>query len=259
MRIPKGGIAFFDSGIGGITVLAECIKRFPNATFYYYGDNRHAPYGNRSPQEIKKLVFRAFKKMERLHVRAAVVACNTATVVCVEELRRRYSFPIIGAEPALLPAAKRGGEVLVLATSATCASARFYSLCQKAQKRFPQSTIRSVACHNLAGAIEKHLLDETFDYTSFLPKAAPNSVVLGCTHYIYIKKIIEDFYQTESFDGNEGISNRLASWIEESVRDTQPPITPSINPPVTTKIFFLGSRKKHNRRIFKQMFAKVKK
>ena len=86
MGIPSGGVAFFDSGIGGLTVLCECAARLPNERFYYFGDNRHAPYGNLSDKKIKKLVFRAFRKFAALRVKAAVLACNTATATCVEAL-----------------------------------------------------------------------------------------------------------------------------------------------------------------------------
>ena len=77
MRILKGGIAFFDSGIGGMTVLAECQKRCKGEIFYYYGDNKHAPYGNLPPAKIRRYVEKAFRKFRRLKVKAVVVACNT--------------------------------------------------------------------------------------------------------------------------------------------------------------------------------------
>ena len=104
MRIPKGGIAFFDSGIGGMTVLSACEKQINNEIFYYYGDNFHAPYGNLPIYKIKKYVHKAFKLFESLQVKAVVIACNTVTAVCIDELRRKYTFPIIGVEPALMKA-----------------------------------------------------------------------------------------------------------------------------------------------------------
>ncbi|MBQ8309104.1 MAG: aspartate/glutamate racemase family protein [Clostridia bacterium] len=119
MGIPSGGVAFFDSGIGGLTVLAECKKFLPDRLFYYYGDNENAPYGNRKKETIEKYVLTAFERLRELAPQAAVVACNTATAVCVEKLRKIYSFPIVGAEPAVFAAAKRGGEIYVLATKAT--------------------------------------------------------------------------------------------------------------------------------------------
>ena len=214
MRIPKGGIAFFDSGIGGLTVLAECIKMLPDEVFYYYGDNAHAPYGNLSERKIKRYVFRAFKKFKKLQVSAVVLACNTATAICIENLRKKYSFPIIGAEPAVGVAAKGGGEIFVLTTRATYESARFQNLCRKIRERYPEARLRPHACDDLAGAIEKD--EVTFENISqYLPKGNPTSVVLGCTHYIYVKEEIEKFYDCKAYNGNFGIANRLRDALEK--------------------------------------------
>ena len=266
MRIPKGGIAFFDSGIGGLTVLSECAARLPNERFYYFGDNRHAPYGNLSEKKIKKLVFRAFRKLVRLRVKAAVLACNTATATCVEELRKKYPFPIVGAEPAILSAARGGGEVFVLATAATCASARFRALLSRVQKNFPAASLRICPCTGLAGAIETHVkkngLDgKTLPLQSLLPQGSPDAVVLGCTHYIYIKKEIGDFYKARVYDGNGGIAARLTSLLSPKSKEheksfaEEKAVANVKKPPV----FFLGSQKRQNERVFEQMFVNIRK
>ena len=247
MRIPKGGIAFFVSGIGGLTVLAECMRAANDCVFYYYGDNKHAPYGNLSPKKIKRLVGRVFRKFSRLRVQAAVIACNTATAVCVEELRKKYTFPIVGAEPAVFSAAKNGGNVFILATRATIESDRFERLCDRALLKYPKATLEKKACPALAGEIERRLFDSRFNPSSYLPKGSPNAVVLGCTHYIYIRRYIEAFYQCPVYDGNRGIANRLFSLLEKNGRENR-----DGRPP---RIFFLGSRKTYNKSIFEQMFA----
>ena len=215
MRIPPGGVAFFDSGIGGLTVLSECQKGQGQEVFYYYGDNQHAPYGNLPYKKIKKYVFRAFRQFEKLQVKAAVIACNTATAVCIEELRKRFFFPIIGAEPAVCTAASKGGKVLVLVTRATSESDRFCGLCNRAKQMFPDAKICIRACDGLAGEIERNLGRADYDYTLHLPKECADAVVLGCTHYIYIVREIERFYRCPIFDGNEGIARRLFSVLGE--------------------------------------------
>ncbi len=209
MQIPKGGIAFFDSGIGGLTVLSACEKRLPSALFYYYGDNQHAPYGNLPPKLIRKYVFRVFKKFQRLRVSAAVIACNTATAVCVDELRKKYSFPILGVEPAVYTAAANGGRVLVLATKTTCQSQRLKDLCEKASRDFPNVEICIRESERLAEAIERNVHDASYDFTSYLPRERADAVVLGCTHYIYIVEQIRRYYACPVYDGNEGIARRL--------------------------------------------------
>ncbi len=215
MGIPKGGIAFFDSGVGGLTVLSTCEKYLPNDVFYYYGDNHHAPYGNLPPQKIERYVQRAFRRFQRLRVQAAVIACNTATAVCIEKLRKKYTFPIIGAEPAILSAAARGGEIWVLTTKATADSARLLSLYEKAQRDFPKAKIHVLPCEYLAGEIETHLTEKNYDYTKRLPSGRPTALVLGCTHYIYIKGQLEGYYHCKAYDGNEGIANQLRNVLKK--------------------------------------------
>ena len=213
MKIPVGGIAFFDSGVGGLTVLDCCQKRFTNEKFYYFGDNERAPYGNQPPDLIRRYVDESFSVFKQLEIKAVVLACNTVTALCIDELRARYPFPIIGAEPAVVSAAKRGGEVFVLTTRATFNSTRFHALCAKVRLKYPQAHITPYSCDGLAGGIEERLTDEFYDFTRFLPRGSPNAVVLGCTHYLYIKEKIKNFYGCEVFDGNEGIAQRLYNQL----------------------------------------------
>lgn len=282
--IPKGGIAFFDSGIGGLTVLAECKKHLPNELFYYYGDNNYAPYGNRSEQQIFKRVKKAMRLFCRLKVKAVVLACNTVTAVCVDALRKKYSFPIIGAEPAVQLAAKSGGEIFILVTRATYESQRFRRLCNKVAEKYPMARLRAFACDGLAGAIEKNITKEDFDYSPYLPEGNPTYVVLGCTHYIYIKSQLQERYQCEVLDGNEGIARRLIySLNHNNIRAHTPKKEKScfLQPFLTTKVekdkntnkcsheykrkkheistngkvFFLRKTKGFNENIYKQMFV----
>ncbi len=214
MDIPKGGIAFFDSGIGGLTVLAECRKRLPNELFYYFGDNSHAPYGNLLEKKIKKYTFRAFRRFKNLQVKAVVIACNTVTAVCIEELRKKYSFSIIGAEPALYLASRETkGEIFALMTAATYNSARVRNLAKRCRADYPNANVRLCPCVHLASEIERHISAGNYNYRPFLPQGTPAAVVLGCTHYIYIKEYIQNFYGCCCYDGNQGIAQRLCDEL----------------------------------------------
>ena len=281
MTIPKGGIGFFDSGIGGLTVLSECQKVCKNKVFYYYGDHVHAPYGNRTDRQIYRYTLSAMRKFRRLKVKAVVIACNTVTAVCVERLRNKFSFPIIGAEPAVYPAAKQGGEVFVLTTSATNKSKRFQNLCRDIARRCPQSTVRMFSCGDLAGAIERNM-GKSVDYTEYLPKGNPDAVVLGCTHYIYIKEEVANFYGCKVYDGNEGIARRLSDVLrKEEILERKKEKNRVSRPRLTTKrknvknlnkcslktgkktakngnnqtLFFLGKSRERMHFIHKQMFV----
>ncbi len=221
MDILKDGIAFFDSGIGGMTVLAACRKLLKEERFYYYGDNIHAPYGNLSPNLIRQYVFEVFEVFRSLEVRGAVIACNTATAVCIEELRKRYSFPIIGAEPAIGLAARGGGRILILTTLATCKSKRYQALINRTRAMYPYSKLVTAPCEELAYQIEKNIGNAEFDCTPFLPPERADGVVLGCTHYVYVEDQIAAYYGCPTYHGNEGIARRLYTLFGEN-RDGRP-------------------------------------
>ncbi len=257
---PKIGI--FDSGIGGLTVLSECVKRAPFFTYYYYGDNKKAPYGGRSRKEITEFVRIAMREFEERGVDAAVLACNTATAVCAEEMRREFSFPIIGMEPAVKLAGKQCRHALVLATERTAESARLKNLLvQTAQCEF---TV--FPAPRLAGAIEAHLtFGEKLTLSDHLPKGNFDGVVLGCTHYIYFRREIADFYAAPVFDGNAGTAKRLLSLWESGkigkadhreFQKTNVCSYQNMNKTVKNRVFFVGSGGKLNENLYKseQMF-----
>lgn len=210
MRIPTGGVGFFDSGVGGLTVLRECLPFLRGRNVYYYGDNARAPYGGRSEAEIRAFTFECFEAFKALNVCAAVIACNTVTSVCAEELRRRYSFPVIGTEPAIFPAARKGGSSFVLATRTTVESARFHILLARARAAYPQAKLFPFACEGLAAAVEDGVERGSFsEVVRFLPNGSPDSVVLGCTHYGFLRSLVEAHYGCPVFDGAKGVAKRL--------------------------------------------------
>lgn len=279
MKLPANGVAFFDSGIGGLTVMRACRERLPDEIFYYYGDNERAPYGNLPKEVLRSYITEAFTLFSSLCVKAVVLACNTVTACFAEELRAKYPFLIVGAEPAVLTGAKEGGNVLVLTTVATRQSERFQALCKKACLQYPNAKIFPIACPTLAGEIERAITqDEQREYSSVLPLIKADAVVLGCTHYIYIKKEIQDFYGCKTCDGNKGIAERLNFLLRRKNgkgRDGQPLITqtccaenlneqkPNKNSffcenssKIATKnTYFLGKSQKINKKIYEQMFV----
>lgn len=219
-------VAFFDSGIGGLTTLRACVskatrllKSNQKMVFYYYGDNFRAPYGNLSEEKINLYVDKTFKEFLALGVDAVVIACNTVTAVCIDRLRKEYVFPIIGVEPAVLYAAKRLGdkkkEILTLSTRATFLSKRFNCLCARVRENYPNLILKNYPCDSLAGEIEKNLGKRGFCLPDILPKSSPSIVVLGCTHYGFVKNYIERYYSCPVVDGNDGVANRLFSVLQE--------------------------------------------
>lgn len=258
-------VGFFDSGIGGLTVLRQCQILMPWVRYYYLGDNGNAPYGEKTPQQISDLTEAALLTFQRIGVQAAVLACNTATAVCVDEMRKKFSFPIVGMEPAVCPAAHQCECVLILCTPRTAQSRRLNSLCS----RFPQRRLEILAADGLAGEIERTLTAQRKpDFIPFLPQSNLLStcdpktlgLVLGCTHYIYLRDELASFYHAKPFDGNLGTAKRLQSFLlsalseqkklqEFGIYDHQNPFSMNQKkcdfPPI-----FLGKWGKQNEKIY---------
>lgn len=194
-------VVVFDSGIGGLNLLCACAARVPHAHYYYISDNENVPYGNRPPEEITRLTLSALEGVEELSPAALVVACNTVTANCIDDLRRKFSFPVVGIQPAVKPAAARGGRCLVLATNATVNSAAFLNLV----KRYAPADTTAVGCESLAAYVEQNVLSLPEELPEeLLPDVEADSVVLGCTHYTFVKRQIEARYKCPVFDGTEG-------------------------------------------------------
>lgn len=208
-------IGFFDSGVGGISVLKTAFKLMPNENYIYYGDNLNAPYGEKSEEQIKTLSLEAGAFLFSKGVKAIVIACNTATSTSVYMMREKYSLPVISMEPAVKPAlsAVKDGRVLVLATPATVSQERYLSLLNKLNA---DDRVISVGCSGLVELIEQGRTDETSVH-AYLERKLANlrgesigAVVLGCTHYAFVEKEIKSYidnaYHIDCpvFDGRHG-------------------------------------------------------
>ena len=189
-------IGFMDSGLGGLSVLREAIKLMPKEDFIYYGDSLHAPYGVKPQAEIRDLTFAVVEKLLDMGIKGLAVACNTATSAAVRLLRNTYpELPIVGIEPAVKPAVteSHGGRILVMATPMTLKQEKFQNLLAKYRE---QADIVPVQCDGLMEFVEHGDLDgqELDDY--FAEKLSPvltddtESIVLGCTHYPFVEKMI---------------------------------------------------------------------
>lgn len=212
-------IGIFDSGVGGISVLHEAWKLMPNENYLFFGDNLNAPYGPRPLEEIRALSAAGIGYLLARQVKAVVIACNTATSAYAEIIRAEHpEMPIIGMEPALKPAhfAAHGGKVIVLATEATLKLPKF----QRLMARYGDHAI-TVAGRGLVELVESgkaHTAEAKAQVRDLLEpyaKEQVDAVVLGCTHYPYLKPAIQDvFPKAQLFDGREGTVRRLKSQLE---------------------------------------------
>ena len=236
-NVQNPSVCVFDSGIGGISLLFECVRRLPRVDFTYFADNFRVPYGNLSRVELIKRVDEVFKEISKTNPAAAVVACNTVTAHCIDFLRNKYDFPIIGIQPAVKPAVETGGKCLVLATPSTVNSESFKNLLE----RYGNSNTQVVACDKLAYYIEQNILNLSADgIENLLPKYKADTVVLGCTHYVLAKKIIQSYYDCPVFDGIVGTADHLKEIL--GIYDH--------NGQRAQKIAFSGGDSYKNRKVF---------
>lgn len=211
-------IGFFDSGVGGVSVLHTARRILPNEHFLYYGDNGHAPYGPKPLEEIRRLSAESVGVLLDRGVKAVVIACNTATSAYAEILRAELKLPVIGMEPALKPAqeARHGGEILVLATQATLTLPKF----QRLMKRYGDHVIPVVG-RGLVELVEAGKADSPETETALRELLGRyvgrsiDSVVLGCTHYPFLAGAIRRMFpEAELFDGRTGTCMRLKHLLE---------------------------------------------
>ncbi len=206
----EGVAVVFDSGIGGLNLLCECARRAPQMHYYYVSDNQNVPYGDRSAEEILRLTLNALDGIEKLRPSALVIACNTVTAQCIDSLRKIFPFPVVGIQPAVKQAAEKGGKCLVLATEATVSSAPF----KKLISRFAPADTAAVGCSGLADYIERNIFAlPAVLPQGLLPDFSPDSVVLGCTHYAFVKEQIQNRYKCAVYDGIFGTASHFSEIV----------------------------------------------
>lgn len=210
-------IGIFDSGIGGVTIFKEILKDMPNYHYIYYSDSINNPYGDKTVSQIEKTVFEIVEKLNSKGCQIIVIACNTASTVCVEKLRKKYqNISFIATEPAykMFCDQKPNEKALVLATKMTLDSERFRTLYNK------YNNYKTELCHciGLSEIIEEGNLEKIRRYLQkkLTPFIGIKNIVLGCTHYPLIKKEIREVLgDVEFYDGSKGVSQQLKRKIEQ--------------------------------------------
>jgi glutamate racemase len=190
-------IGVFDSGMGGLTVLHECLVTLPHEDFVYLGDGARLPYGPRPLEEIRRFAAEIAAYLEGLGVKLVVAACNSATAAALPALQRRLAVPVVGvlapeAHAAVL--ATRNRRIGLLATEATVASGRYAELVRSLDAG---AELVPVACPRLVPLIEgpdpfgEETTATVREYAAPLKQADVDTVILGCTHYPLIRPIFQ--------------------------------------------------------------------
>ena len=224
-------IGFFDSGIGGITVLAEALAMLPDEEYLFLADVDHVPYGEKTSEEIAHYARDNARFLLSEGVQAIVVACNTATAVAIRALREMTDIPVIGMEPAVKPAVealsagedRRAARVLVTATPVTLREAKLKDLIDRVD---PDHRVDLAPLPGLVPLAEREVFDDP-QVDSYLDTALAgiraqdySAVVLGCTHFLYFKPAFRRLLGNEIrlIDGNEGTVRRLADVLGLALR-----------------------------------------
>lgn len=215
-------VAVIDSGVGGISVLSELIRVMPCENYIYFGDSANAPYGTKTREEVLNIMLENTEKLLSMGAKAIVVACNTATSAAVRVMREKYpELPIVGIEPAIKPALLicEHPTVVVMATPLTLAEEKFQNL----KERFAaQEEIIPLPSPGLMEIIEsgqtKGEIVDAYVRDIFAPFAGKkiDAVVLGCTHYPFVKKAIEKHLGegVAVLDGSNGTAREAKRRIE---------------------------------------------
>jgi glutamate racemase len=190
-------IGVFDSGVGGLSVLREIRARLPHESLLFVADSGHVPYGSKSEAYIRARSLALGRFLVERGAKAIVVACNTATAAAAERLRAALPVPVVAMEPAVKPAAAatRTGVVGVIATVGTLESARFAALLARFGNGVTVVTqpapglVEQVEAGDLDGPATRTLVER---YTAPLLAAGADTIVLGSTHYPFVRALIAE-------------------------------------------------------------------
>ncbi|CAG0972299.1 glutamate racemase [Burkholderiales bacterium] len=226
----RGPIGVFDSGVGGLAVLRALREALPGAERIYVADSAHAPYGEREAEFIQARSEHIARFLLARGAGALLIACNTATVVAANALRRWCPVPVVAMEPAIKPAAARtrSGRIAVLATRQTVASGNVARLVAAHGAR---CTIELIACPGLVECVERGEVSASSTrglvetYLRPALERGADCVVLGCTHYSFLRPLIEDLAgaQVQVLDPAPAVVTELLRRIGAAAEaDSQP-------------------------------------
>ena len=237
----KQPIGVFDSGIGGTTILKELIVEMPNESFIYYADSANAPYGPKSKEEIIALCCKNVDWLLARNCKLIVVACNTATTNAISYLRANYQIPFIGIEPAIKPAALHSKtlNIGVLATQGTLSSPLFHKTMLthashvKIHEVIGKGLVEHIERGDFGSASLKKILAS---YVQPLIKEKIDYLVLGCTHYPYLKTLLKELLPEEIsiIDSGKPVARQTKKILSEKRLNYQ-------NDNKEGKIYFFGN------------------
>lgn len=217
-RVPSGNIAFLDSGIGGIPYLKEARDFLPGYSYLYMADTAHFPYGEKSEEQVRRAVLESAEMIAPTDPAILVIACNTASVTALEDVRRRFSFPVIGVVPAVKPAAA-GSQSRGMALLATERTLQDPYLDDLIEKFAPDYSVLRQKAPELVRFVEESFLEADREerdavlapHVKAILASGADTLVLGCTHFLYLGEDLKRLLgrKVTVFDSLEGVRRRI--------------------------------------------------
>lgn len=202
----NGYIAVIDSGIGGFSALTETARVLGGERFLYFGDNKNVPYGSKTKEELYAVLCKNLAYVTGYKVKAVIVGCNTLSVSVLRYVAPAVSVPVFGVYP---PVEKKSGITYMFATPATCS----YYEHARGIEIFPLAS--------LAADIERHKTDlSAVDIKNHIKadnRVSPETLILGCTHYFFVKKqFIDHFCPRNVYSGERETADRVKRYLSEN-------------------------------------------
>lgn len=223
----SGSILFFDSGIGGVPYLSHLRDRLPGEDFIYIADSKNFPYGEKDKNQLISILTTTIGLLiERFNPKIIVIACNTASVTALKDLRSITSIPIVGVVPAIKTAAQQedSDRIGILATKRTISGEYLQDLINKFSGgkevvKLGASGIVTFVENDYFNS-ENHVVRKYIkDSVSHLLNNKVDSVVLGCTHFIHVEKEIKDAFnqKVKIIDSREGVTNQIIRVLNSNL------------------------------------------
>ncbi len=198
-------IAFFDSGVGGLTVFSKVKKLLPNENYLYFGDTKNMPYGEKTEDELICFADRIFRFFERQNAKAVVMACNTSSAVTYEKLKNNYNFKIYPIIQSVCESLANLDGVKNLGIIATPATINSHAYSKGVKKYNSDMNIFELAAPEWVRIVEEHRINDPQSQSqiknilNIMAENQPDKIVLACTHYPYLLDVLKKYMPAETF------------------------------------------------------------
>lgn len=204
-NINKNPIAFFDSGVGGLTVFDKVKKLLPEENCLYFGDTKNMPYGEKSEEQLIEYADKIFRFFEEKGAKAVIMACNTTSAITYEKLKDNYNFKVYPIIQSVCSTIAKLQDVKKLAVIATPATIKSNAYSKEIAKYNPDMKVFEIAAPNWVRIVEEHRINQPqsiMQVQEILEQVEvfnPDKIVLACTHYPYLMSILKKFMPENKF------------------------------------------------------------